>query len=162
MVTPLRRVEERVIYSLPGVYDSLEHTGDVYLKVRGSNLLELFENSGIALFDTMVDTRRVNGVLERGVEAEGFDLENLLYRWLEELLILYYSEKLVCGRVVASSFQVERVDGELSYRVRGKAYCEEFNPEKHEARVEVKSPTYSLMRVLKSEEGWVAYFVLDI
>jgi len=90
--------EEKVIYSLPGVYDSLEHTGDVYIRARGKNIVELFENSGIALFDTMTDTRRIEGVITKRVVAEGFDLESLLYKWLEELLILYYSENLVCGK----------------------------------------------------------------
>ena len=154
--------EEKVIYSLPGVYESLEHTGDVYIKARGGNLLELFENCGIALFDTMVNIKSVNGVVERDVEAGGFDLENLLYRWLEALLVLYYSENIVCSRVTATSLHLERSGEELHYTIRGKAYCEEFNPEKHEARVEVKSPTYSLMRILKTENEWIAYFVLDI
>lgn len=153
---------ERVIYSLPGVYDSLEHTGDVYIRARGSDVLELFENAGIALFDTMTDVRKVSGAIERAVEADGFDLESLLYRWLESLLLLYYSENLVCSNIRAQELQVERASEGLLYRVRGKAFCEPFNPERHEPRVEVKSPTYSLMRVLKAENEWVAYFVLDI
>jgi len=154
--------EEKVIYSFPGVYDSLEHTGDVYIKVKGSNILELFENSGIALFDTMTDVKRVKGVLDKVVEVDGFDLENLLYRWLESLLILYYSEGLVCGKIVVNDLHVARVNDDLLYRIKGRAWCEKFDPEKHEPRVEVKSPTYSLMRILKDESGWTAYFVLDI
>jgi SHS2 domain-containing protein len=154
--------EERVIYTLPGVYDSLEHTGDVYIKAHGRDILELFENSGLALFDTMVDVRRVEGRTSRIVTAEGYDLESLLYKWLEELLVLYYSENIVCGRVVVEEFTVKRSNSGVNYVVSGRAYCEEFNPVKHEPRVEVKSPTYSLMRIIKSENEWIAYFVLDI
>ncbi|MEM4481504.1 MAG: archease [Desulfurococcaceae archaeon] len=153
---------EKVIYSLPGVYDSLEHVGDVYIKARGGNLLELFESAGVALFDTMTDTSKVSGIIERAVEAEGFDLENLLYRWLESLLLLYYSENLVCSSINVQEFRAERASSGLQYSVRGKALCELFNQEKHEPRVEVKSPTYSLMRILKTEHEWIAYFVLDI
>jgi SHS2 domain-containing protein len=155
-------VEERVIYSVPGVYDSLEHTGDVYIRAKGRDLIELFENSGFALFDTMVNASRVEGETVREVEARGFDLESLLYKWLENLLVLYYSENLVCGRVKVFEFTIKRVDGELEYMLRGKAYCDKFSHEKYEPRVEVKSPTYSLMRILKTENEWVAYFVLDI
>ncbi len=154
--------EEKVIYTRQGVYDALEHMGDVYIRARGKSIIELLENSGIALFDTMVDTLKVEPGVERVVEASGFDMESLLYKWLEELLILYYSENLVCRDVVVEEFRIRRVDSDLEYSVRGRARCEKFSHEKHEPRVEVKSPTYSLMRILKTEDEWIAYFVLDI
>lgn len=154
--------EERVIYEMPGVYESLEHTGDVYIRARGKDLLELFENSGKALFDTMTDIRRIDSVIEREVVVDGFDLENLLYRWLESLLVLYYSENLVCGEIRAHSLEVTRTGDELTYVIKARARCEKFNKEKHEGRVEVKAATYSLMRILKNENEWIAYFVLDI
>ncbi|MEM4717888.1 MAG: archease [Desulfurococcaceae archaeon] len=155
-------MESKIIYSVPGVYDSLEHTGDVYIRARGENILELFENSAKALFDTMTDINKVSGVFEREVVVDGFDLENLLYRWLEAMLILYYSENLVCSDIRAFSFRVKRSNSELSYEIRGMAYCEKFDLSKHEPRVEVKAATYSLMRVIKTEKEWLAYFVLDI
>ncbi|MEM0326204.1 MAG: archease [Desulfurococcaceae archaeon] len=154
--------EEKIIHSLPGVYDMLEHTGDVYIKAKGSSIIELLENSGIALFDTMVNTKKVEPLVVREVSASGFDLENLLYRWLEELLILYYSENLVCGKISVDHFIIKKIDEALEYTVSGKAYCEKFQYDKHEPRVEVKSPTYSLMRIVKTENEWIAYFVLDI
>lgn len=154
--------EEKVIYSVPGVYDSLEHTSDVYIKARGVDIVELFENSGLALFDTIVNTKTVSGVLEREVEADGFDLENLLYRWLEALLFLYYSENIVCNHISIYELGVRRLNSDLQYYIKSRAFCEKFNPVRHEARVEVKSPTYSLMRIIKTESEWIAYFVLDI
>lgn len=154
--------EEKVIYGIPGVYDVLEHTSDVYIKARGSSIIELLENSGLALFDTMVDTRKVEPIIVKDVFALGFDMENLLYKWLEELLVLYYSEKLVCSRITVELFTIKKTGEGLEYSVHGKAYCEEFEHDKHEPRVEVKSPTYSLMRIIKTENEWIAYFVLDI
>ena len=153
---------ERIIYRYRDVYEQLEHTGDVYIKAYGKSVVSLLENSGLALFDTMVNIDRVECCEERTISAEGFDLENLLYKWLEELLLLYYSENLVCSRIVISKFEVAREGSDLFYRVYGSVCCERFNSQKHEPRVEVKSPTYSLMRILKTEDTWIAYFVLDI
>lgn len=153
---------EKVIYELPGVYQQLEHMGDVYIKAFGRSLLELLENAGIALFDTMTDTRSLSAAEEREVAAEGFDLESLLYKWLEELLALYYVHNMMCREVRVGELLMRRAeDGEL-YMARGTCKGEKFDPSKHEPRAEVKSPTYSLMRILKAEEGWTAYFVLDI
>jgi len=154
--------EEKVIYKYKEVYEQLEHTGDVYIKAYGGNLISLLENSGLALFDTMVNVDRVECSESRVVSVEGFDLENLLYRWLEALLILYYSENLVCGKITINRLEISRENSELTYRIEGSACCEKFNSHKHEPRVEVKSPTYSLMRILKTENNWIAYFVLDI
>ncbi|MCC6011251.1 MAG: archease [Desulfurococcaceae archaeon] len=154
--------DERVIYKYRDVYEQLEHTGDVYIKAYGRDLISLLENSGLALFDTMVNIDRVECCVERPINVEGFDLENLLYRWLEELLLLYYSENLVCSRVVIKELKISRVETEFTYQLKGVACCEKFNSEKHEPRVEVKSPTYSLMRIVKTEDKWIAYFVLDI
>lgn len=153
---------ERVIYSLPGVYDSLEHTGDIYLRAKGRTILELFEHAGVALFDQMVDISTVRALEERSVEASGFDLESLLYRWLENLLFLYYSENFMCSEVLVEELRVAKTQEGEEYLLRGVCRGEVFDPEKHEPRVEIKSPTYSLMRIIKTAEEWAAYFVLDI
>jgi len=88
-----------VEHGLPGKFDYLEHTADVYILAYGENIIELLENAGIALFETMTDTNKINKRVYKDVEAHGIDLENLLYRWLEELLTIYYSENIMCSEI---------------------------------------------------------------
>ncbi len=147
---------------LLGKFDYLEHTADVYILAYGKDIIELFENAGIALFETMTDTSSLKGVVKREVSAEGFDLESLLYRWLEELLTLYYSENIMCNKVSVDSIVIEKSGGELVYRIKGVCYGEVFDPKRHESRVEVKAVTYHLMEIVKKGDEWRAYFVLDI
>jgi len=147
---------------LPGRFDYLRHTADIYIVAYGSSIVEVFENAGLALFHSMTDIEKLEPVVEKSVEAQGFDLESLLYKWLEELLILYYSENFMCREVRVSELVVRREDDSLSYTIRGLCRGERFNPEKHEPRVEVKAVTYHLMRIVKDEDRWRAYFVLDI
>lgn len=155
--------EKIVEHGLPGKFDYLEHMSDIYIVAYGSNLLELLENAGLALFESMTDTSRVKPLVEKSIETEGFDMENLLYKWLEELLIVYYSERVMCSEIRVDEVSISRLDREeYIYRVRGKCRGEVFNPEVHEPRVEVKAVTYYLMRIVKNETQWRAYFVLDI
>ncbi len=154
--------EKIVQQGLPGKFDYLEHTADIYIVAYGSNIIELFENAGLALFESMTNTKDVKPVEERIISAEGFDLENLLYRWLEELLILYYSENLMCSEVIVEEIGIKKTGEEIEYSIRGRCRGEFFNPEKHESKVEVKAVTYHLMKIVKDEEKWKAYFVLDI
>lgn len=147
---------------LPGKFDYLEHTADVYILAYGNNIIELLENAGIALFETMTSTDKVMRKVSRNIEAHGIDLENLLYCWLEELLTIYYSENIMCGNIRVDEFIVLRRSNGIDYRVKGLCIGEEFDPERHESKVEVKAITYHLMKILRDENGWKAYFVLDI
>ncbi len=156
-------MSERIMEKgIPNVFDYLEHTSDIYIVAYGSNLVELFENAGKALYESMVKTSEVEPVVEKKIEAEGFDLENLLYQWLEELLFIYYSENIMCSEIVVNEITLARENDEIVYRIKGLCRGEEFNPDKHEPRVEIKAVTYHMMRILRNEDGWKAYFVLDI
>ena len=136
----------------------LEHTADVYVEVCATTLERAFELAAKAMFEVMTDTSKVEPVREYVAVDQGFDLENALYRWLEDLLIEY-------GRsgTVFSEFKVDyvRAEGE-GYTFKGRVLGETFNPEKHEPRVEVKAVTYSQMEVLNLGDRWILRFVLDI
>ena len=151
-----------VEHGLPGKFDYLEHTADIYILAYGGNLIELFENAGIALFESMTSTNKLSEKIRREVRAEGFDLESLLYKWLEELLILYYSENLMCKNVFVDKIVFEKEDSGVKYSISGGCIGEYFDPEKHESKVEIKAVTYHMMKIVRDENGWKAYFVLDI
>lgn len=156
-------MNEKIIqHGLPGKFDYLEHTADIYIVSYGSNVLELFENAGIALFESMTRTEKLEASEERNIFAKGYDLENLLYQWLEELLILYYSENLMCREIRVEELKIRRNENGIEYSVSGYCRGEYFNPEKHEAKVEIKAVTYHLMKIIREKNMWKAYFVLDI
>jgi len=136
----------------------LEHTADVYVEVCATTLERAFELAAKAMFEVMTDTSKVEPVREYVVVDQGFDLENALYRWLEDLLVEYGRSNTVFGE-----FKVDYVRAEEGgYAFRGRALGETFNPEKHEPRVEVKAVTYSQMEVINLGDRWILRFVLDI
>ncbi len=143
-------------------FEFLDHPADVYIRAIGDSLPELFENAGIALFETMTNTDLISPSKEYSVNADGFDLESLLYRWLEELLYIYYSYNVMCSDIKVKKVSIERQENDFVYSIQGICRGEEFDPSRHEARVEVKAVTYHLMKIIKDEDHWEAYFVLDI
>ena len=142
-----------------GGFRFLEHMSDVYFEATGNSIEEVFEWAAKAMFETMTDTSKVKPLKEVIIEDEGIDLMNALYRWLEDLLIEYSANNMVF-----SKFKVEYVRQISNDRVvfKGRAWGEEFNPEIHEPRVEVKAVTYSLMEIGKKNNCWYARVVLDI
>ena len=155
--------EENVIkHGIEGKFDFLDHPADVYIVAYGKDLIELFENAGLALFETMTDTRRVEAKEERVIETNGIDLENLLYRWIEDLLTLYYSENLMCSKIVVDSIEVKRVEDGVEYSIKGRCYGEPFDPEKHEPDTEVKAVSYHMMKIGEIDGKKFARVLVDI
>ncbi len=139
-------------------YEFLPHTADVYVAAYGKTLEEAFANAAKALLEVMTDPNSVEVKTWREIEVEGFDLESLLYNWLEELLFYFDSEGLLFSEV-----QVEKITKEDGkYVLKARVGGEPFNPEKHESRTLVKAATYHLMEILKDEKGYTLKFVLDI
>jgi len=139
-------------------FDHLEHTADVLIEARGPSLSEAFEMAALATYEVMTDTSRVEPRVRVDVEVEGIDLPNLLYRWIEELIIHTDSRRLVF-----SKFKVKEIEiGQDYARLKAEAWGEEFNAEKHVSRTVVKAMTYAQMS-LKEESGcWTLRFVVDI
>ncbi|MFP3204303.1 MAG: archease [Metallosphaera yellowstonensis] len=134
-------------------FEFFDHTADVGIRAWGKTLEEAFENSALAVFEVMTDTSKVERRERREVTVEGYDLENLLYRWIESLLFYYDTELLLF-----SAFKVT-IEG-LS--LRGEALGEKFDPERHERRTVVKAMTYHEMEITKRDGGYEITFVVDI
>lgn len=139
-------------------FEFLEHTADIYVAAYGSTLEEAFENAALALFEAMTDTGKVEAKVEESVEARGIDEQELLYDWLENLLIRFDETGNLYSRFRVE--EIKKVDGE--YRLKAKIWGEPFDPEKHPQRTGVKAITYHLMEIRKGAEGVVVKFLLDV
>jgi len=88
------------------------------------------------------------------VSLEASDLEQLLVKWLSEVLYLYDGEKFVCREL--SVFEL-RHDS-----LRATALGEAFVPEKHVTRLDVKAVTYHQLVVEETNTGCRVRVFLDI
>ncbi len=136
-------------------YEFFEHTADVGIIARGNTLEEAFSNAAKAVFEVVTDTSKVEAKECREVAIFGYDLENLLYKWIEELLYYYDSELMLF-----SSFDI-KIDQD-SLTLTGKACGERFDPNKHEKRTVVKAMTYHMMEIKQIEGKYEVRFVVDI
>ncbi|QIW23262.1 archease [Sulfolobus sp. S-194] len=136
-------------------FEFFEHTADIGIRAYGRNLNEAFENAAVAVFEVMTDTSKVEPREMREVKIDGYDLENLLYRWIESLLVYYDSEIMLF-----SKFHVN-ID-EKNLTLEGKAWGEKFDPNKHERRTVVKAMTYHEMKIENKGDYYILTFVIDI
>jgi SHS2 domain-containing protein len=139
-------------------FEHLEHTADVLVVAYGRSLEELYENAARGVFEIITDTGKVEARETRRVKTTGMDLEQLLYKRIEELLFLHETEGLVFGY-----FKVHTIEkqGE-EYVLRATVGGEKFDESKHEYRTMVKAMTYAQMRIERLDGLWKASFVVDI
>jgi protein archease len=138
----------------PARYELVDHTADIGLAVTGESADELFAEAAVALADLLFDPQEVAELEERRVELEAPSRDELLVRWLNELIYLRDADSFL-WRSVEIGFDGER---RLSARLRG----EVFHQGKHRVRSGVKAATYHLLEVIEVQEGWSARIILDV
>lgn len=131
------------------MYEKLDHTADLMIKARGSNIEECFANAAYGMFDQIVEANKIDPKIEYNIRVEAENTEALLYNFLSELLYIFDTKKLVF-----SKFSVKFVGNALICT----AWGEQFNPHKHKPKKEIKAVTYHMMTINKDEPSVTVLF----
>lgn len=135
-------------------FEILDHTADVGLRVYGRDLEELFANAALGMFSLMADLGGVEEELCFEVEAKADDREGLLVEWLNELLYLSETKKILFRRAEILKLEEEKT-------LTAKAYGEPIDLKKHTLREEIKACTYHQLKIAKND-FFHAEVVLDV
>lgn len=136
------------------IYQEIDHTGDLGMRVFGADLRELFAHAAWGLFDLMTDARRIEPRIRRDVSVEAADLEDLMVRWLGELLYAYDTDRFLT--VTAAFHNLEPT------RLRATLHGEPFDAARHPIDTEIKAVTYHQIAVERLDAGWQARVIFDI
>ncbi|MEM2856459.1 MAG: archease [Candidatus Nitrosocaldaceae archaeon] len=135
-------------------YRFLEHMTDAYIEADGNTLEEAFENAAKGLVDTMIERESIEIKERLIISVKGDDLEELLYNWLEEVLL-----KLSVDRIALKEFKIRiKVD---EYKLDADVYGERLDIVKHKYKVEIKAVTYHMMEI-KKDGKYKVRFLLDL
>jgi len=135
-------------------FRTIEHTADIGIEVEADSLAELFRGAAQAMFSIMVEPGGVEQSIDRTVRLEASDVEELMFRWLNELIFFVSGERLLL-----SGFDVLSIsDRALDAVVRG----ELIDPAKHELELEIKAATYHELEVRGRDGCWFARAIFDV
>jgi SHS2 domain-containing protein len=138
----------------PEIYEPLSHTGDLGMRVYGRDVPELFAHAAWAMFDLMSDATRIQPRLTMTIHLEGSDFEDLLVRWLSELLYLYDTQRFLYCTATFSTLEPTR----LAATVQG----EPFDATRHPIDTEIKAVTYHQIAVKQADGAWHAQVIFDL
>lgn len=132
----------------------IEHPADVGIEAWGPHLAGAFEQAALGLISVVFDPVTILPEQTREVRLSAADPEQLLVRWLSELLYLIDGE----GFLPASCTIVTLEPRSLLALCRGESH----RPDRHVARTEVKAVTYHQLSVRSADDGARVRVFLDI
>jgi len=137
------------------IYEPIDHTADAGMWVFGRDHAELFAHAAWALFDTISDAETIRPQQSVTISIDGAaDWEDLLVRWLSELLYHYDTERFLCCSASLTALSPTR----LTAQVQG----EPFDPAQHPIDTEIKAVTYHRVTVEPCDTGWRARVIFDV
>ncbi|HSE63509.1 MAG TPA: archease [Thermoanaerobaculia bacterium] len=139
-------------------WEHFEHAADVGVRGRGDTPARAFGEAARALFSLLsADLDRIRPSVEERVECDAANLEELLVAYLNELLFLFDSRRVVFG-----SFEVAIEERSGRVKLTGMARGEPFDPERHEFTVLPKGATFTALEVARRDGEWIAQCVVDV
>ena len=131
-------------------YEFLEHTADIKLKLYGSTLQEIFENSISAVAEYMSEGKKISPSKGKVIDVSGDDEKSLLLNFIDELLYLVDAENFIA------------LKGSVLLRGNN-LHAELFgdSTQKHNLK-HIKAATFAEMLIKKEKSGWIAQLVLDV
>jgi SHS2 domain-containing protein len=135
-------------------YRITPHHSELAVKVFGSSKLELFQNSGWALFDVTTDIEKIETKDCVPLEVEGTDQDDLLVNWVRELLYLYQG-----SGYLLKEFRISELGDKL---VKAEACGEKIDPDRHEIKKEIMAIAYDKSRMAKTGDQWTAQLIFEV
>lgn len=135
-------------------YEFIEHTADISIRVKGNDLIALFRNAALAMFDIAAQKKeaQAEGKTRLQISLKADNLDELFVNWLNELLSLSATKYLIF-----SDFQINKLDNSILEAV---AIGE--NTANYKVNTEIKAATYHQLKLEESKTGWQAEIIFDV
>jgi len=132
----------------------LEHTADKGILAQGKTMGEAFETAAYGMFSLFVNLSNYTPNAHYDIQIHADDREQLLYKWLSDLLFVFEAEK----RLPIDSKITEIDDTHLCARVYYLPVSD--NIEFHGSNV--KAVTFHKLEVVEEDSGWHVQVYFDV
>jgi SHS2 domain-containing protein len=133
-------------------FEILEHTADLKIRVFGKTKEELFENAMVGMFEAAkYETTKQPMTKRLTTKIKSFDLPSLLVDFLNEVLYLVETKKLVFEKIEFKKFTENEIEANL------------FGKPLKRIGVHIKGVTYYGLEISqRKDKNWQATVLFDI
>jgi len=133
-------------------YKFLKHTADIKFQAFGENIEKVFENSALALKESICGKIKIKSSLSKKIKISGKDYESLLYKFLEEIIYFLEANNFIISEVKNLKIKDMKLNAEI---LGDKLKSYKFTNS-------VKAVTYNEMFIKEEGKKWIAQVVLDV
>ena len=135
-------------------YEIIDHTADIGIKAYGSSLKDLFVNAAYGMFDIIADLDGIKPSTSIKITLDGQDPEDLLVKWLDELIYNFYTK-----RIIFSEFNIESISPtSIAAEVLGK----HIGDRKSRLKTEIKAATYHDLKIKEKDNTYEVQIIFDV
>ncbi len=136
-------------YALAVSYAIIDHTADLGIEVRAPGVSELFSEAARALIEIM-GAEAASPEREIMLTVEGYDPEDLLVRWLEEIRYRIESHTMGIARQTIDTLTAQRLEAriEVARRTTPLKTC-------------IKAVTYHALKILQVDNHFQTTIIFD-
>lgn len=132
-------------------FKTIEHTADLALAFWAEGEAGIFEVAAEAIIDNLTEGASIEGEAHQTLELSALDREDLLVRWINEILLL-----AILDGFLTRAARVEVSGAWLRAELWGEADAGE------RVVAELKSATYHQLEFEPAEQGWRAQVIIDV
>ena len=148
------------------MFEHFEHKADVGVRGKGHTLDSAFEECALAMTEVFIDSTTINPKKAHKLELDSTDNAALLVSFLNELLFIKDSKKMIYSKFRVKLGKENKVDenGGVKEVVTLKAtlFGEKINSNKHTFRTDVKAATYSELFAGEKNNEFIAQCIVDV
>jgi len=136
-------------------YELIEHTADVGIRVKGSDLKDLFKNAALAMFDIIAEKKpetRAQKPEKITIKQKADNIDELFINWLNELLSLSATKEKIFCNFKFKSLNKNSLEAEVSG-------CD-IND--YKVNTEIKAATYHQLKIEQNKSCWQAEVIFDV
>lgn len=120
----------------------------------GESLQGLFASAAEGLVFVFTCPDRIEKTEKRIIKLSGTDLENLMVKWLNEILYLFEVKEFIGKEFKFLALNKKHLHAEI----RGETY----KREKHTIKTEIKAVTYHQLAIKQQKGKWKTKIILDL
>ena len=145
---------------MPHTLEWIDHTADECIHVIADSAGELFETAAVGMLSIIVDPKSVQAVESWPIRVESDDVEDLLLKWLREILFIMERDGVVVSKVHIEEENLSFA-GMDKYYIFGLLRGEIIDLSRHGICTEIKAITRHGLDIHHSH-AWEATILFDL
>ncbi len=137
-----------------GTFEYFDHAADLGLRIHGASLPDLFLTGALALMEWIGPAPDHSTPIKEKVVLEADGLDELLVRWLQEVLYVFQQRRAYLTGAESIDIQGGRLSAVIFARLWGDAQAPTYQ--------EIKAVTYHQLELCRDKSGWRASVILDL